>query len=67
MALPSIWALFVAALGVTTAVIWWRSRSQEGMSSPGRPPSHRHPRPAVVPVRSEDGSRGRYAGRERRQ
>jgi hypothetical protein len=55
MALPGIWPLFLAALGTTTAAIWWRSRSQQGPSS--GPPSSRDPRLAVVPVRNE--ARGR--------
>lgn len=57
MALPGMWPLFLAALGTTTAVIWWRSRSQQG--PPSGPPSSRRPRLAVVPVRNEaSGRRG---------
>ena len=57
MALPGIWPLFLAALGATTAAIWWRSRSQHGPSSLDGSPSSRHPRLAVVPVRNGERAR----------
>jgi hypothetical protein len=68
MEFPGIWPLFLAALGATTAVIWWRSRSQQGQSSLGGPPSSPHPRLAVVPVRNgARARRGHDRGLEGRQ
>ena len=52
MALSGIWPLSLAALGATTAVLWWRTRSQHGPSSHGQPPSNGRMRLAVVPVQT---------------
>jgi hypothetical protein len=52
MASSAIWPLFLVALGATTALLWWRTKSQHGPSTPGGPPSTRHLHLAVVPVRN---------------
>ena len=66
MALSGIWPLSLAALGATTAVLWWRTRSQHGPSSHAQPPSNGRMRLAVVPVQTVHnrarGTRGHYSG-----
>jgi hypothetical protein len=58
MAPSGIWPLLLAVLGATTAALWWRLRLQHGPSTPGWPPSRRHVRLAVVPVRNSTSRRG---------
>jgi hypothetical protein len=66
MALLGIWPLSLAALGATTAVLWWRTRSQHGPSTYGQPSSTRPLHVAVVPVQRVHnracGTRGQYIG-----